>query len=68
MPVLVIAGTKDMIQERHTRLIAASIPGARLAIIPGNHFIANKEPAAFNRAVRTFFTETAPAASKEESP
>ena len=68
MPVLVIAGTKDMIQKRHTQLIAASIPGARLAIIPGDHFIANKEPAAFNRAVRTFFTETAPAASKEESP
>ena len=68
MPVLVMAGTKDMIQERHTQLIAASIPGARLAIIPGDHFIANKEPAAFNRAVRTFFTETASAASKEESP
>ena len=68
MPVLVIAGTKDMIQKRHTQLIAASIPGARLAIIPGDHFIANKEPAAFNRAVRTFFTETAPAVSKEESP
>ena len=68
MPVLVMAGTRDMIQERHTRLIAASIPGARLAIIPGDHFIANKEPAAFDRAVRTFFTETAPAASKEESP
>ena len=68
MPVLVIAGTKDMIQKRHTQLIAASIPGARLAIIPGDHFIANKEPAAFNRAMRTFFTETAPAASKEESP
>ena len=68
MPVLVMAGTKDMIQDRHTRLIAASIPGARLALIPGDHFIANKEPAAFNRAVRTFFTETAPSASKEESP
>ena len=68
MPVLVMAGTQDMIRERHTRLIAASMPGARLAIIPGDHFIANKEPAAFNRAVRTFFTETAPAASKEESP
>lgn len=67
MPVLVIAGTRDMIRESHTRLIAASIPGARLALIPGDHFIANKEPAAFNRAVRTFFTETAPAASKEES-
>lgn len=68
MSVLVMAGTQDMIRERHTRLIAASIPGARLALIPGDHFIANKEPAAFNRAVRTFFTETAPAASKEESP
>ena len=68
MSVLVMAGTQDMIRERHTRLIAASIPGARLALIPGDHFIANKEPAAFNRAVRTFFTETAPAVSKEESP
>ncbi|MCF2665001.1 alpha/beta fold hydrolase [Oscillibacter valericigenes] len=68
MPVLVIAGTQDMIRESHSRLIAASIPGARLALIPGDHFIANKEPTAFNRAVRTFFTETAPAASKEESP
>ena len=68
MPVLVIAGTRDMIRESHTRLIANRIPGAQLALIPGDHFIANKEPAAFNRAVRTFFTETAPAASKEESP
>ena len=68
MPVLVMAGTKDMIRERHTRLIAASLPNSRLAIIPGDHFIASKEPAAFNRAVRTFFTETAPSASKEESP
>ena len=67
MPVLVIAGTKDMIRERHTRLIAASLPNSRLAIIPGDHFIASKEPAAFNQAVRTFFTETAPSASKEES-
>ena len=54
MPVLVIAGTKDMIRDRHTRLIANRIPGARLALIPGNHFIANKEPTAFNRAVRQF--------------
>lgn len=68
MPVLVIAGTRDMIREDHTRLIAASIPGARLALLPGTHFIANKEPAAFNRAVRAFFAETASAAShKEES-
>ena len=57
MPVLVIAGTKDMIEERHTRLIAASLPNARLALIPGDHFIASKAPAAFNRAVRQFLEE-----------
>ena len=57
MPVLVIAGEKDMIQEEHTRLIAASIPGARLSIIPGDHFIANRESAAFNAEVRSFFKE-----------
>ena len=57
MPVLVIAGTKDMIRECHTRLIAASIPGARLALVPGDHFIASKAPAAFNRAVRQFLEE-----------
>ncbi len=58
MPVLVIAGTRDIIREDHTRLIADSIPGARLALIPGDHFIANKAPAAFNEAVRRFFQET----------
>ena len=57
MPVLVISGMKDMIRERHTRLIAASIPNVRLALIPGDHFIANKAPAAFNRAVRQFLEE-----------
>ena len=57
MSVLVIAGTKDMIQERHTRLIANRIPGARLALIPGDHFIASKAPTTFNRAVRQFLEE-----------
>ena len=59
MPVLVIAGTRDMIREDHTRLMAREIPGARLALIPGNHFIARRNPAAFNRAVCSFFQETA---------
>ena len=59
MPVLVIAGTRDMIREDHTRLMAREIPGARLALIPGNHFIARRNPAAFNWAVWSFFQETA---------
>ena len=53
-PTLVMAGDNDMIKDRHTRLIAASIPGAELAIIPGSHFIANKNPDAFNEAVLRF--------------
>ena len=59
MPTLVIAGTRDMIREEHTRLIARSIPGARLVLLPGNHFIAKENPAAFNRAVWEFIQETA---------
>ena len=39
-PVLVIAGTKDMIRTKHIECIAAAIPGARLVLLPGDHFIA----------------------------
>lgn len=51
---LVIAGDNDMIKDKHTRLIAKSIPHAELCIIQGNHFIANKNPDAFNEAVIHF--------------
>ncbi len=51
---LVIAGTRDMIKEAHTRLIAESIPGAELVFVKGDHFIANRHPEAFNRAVLDF--------------
>ena len=53
-PTLVICGTRDMIKEAHTKEIAANIPNAQLKIITGNHFIANKHPAKFNRAVDEF--------------
>ena len=54
---LVIAGSKDMIKEEHTRLIAESIPGSQLAIIKGDHFIANKQHEEFNRIVENFLAE-----------
>lgn len=54
---LVIAGTRDMIRTSHTRLIARSLPDARLALIKGDHFIANKNPEAFNQAVEAFLSE-----------
>lgn len=65
MPTLVIAGDQDIVSFEHTLLIAASIPDARLSILPGGHDVANRHPAAFNAAVRAFFEETE--ASKEES-
>ena len=51
---LVIAGTRDMIRESHTRLIAGHIPDSRLVFIEGDHFIANKCPDEFNRAILEF--------------
>jgi pimeloyl-ACP methyl ester carboxylesterase len=54
MPVLVVAGTKDMIKDSHTMLIYNNLPNAQLAIIEGDHFVANKNPEAFNTIVETF--------------
>ena len=51
---MVVAGTRDMIREEHTRLITEHIPGAKLKFIKGNHFIASKRPKEFNRAVLEF--------------
>ena len=56
MPVLVIAGTKDMIKEAHTRLIASSIPNATLRFIEGDHSVAEKNSKDFNAAVSAFLT------------
>lgn len=57
MPVLVIAGTKDMIKEEHTKLIASSIPNAKLQFIEGGHFIAKKNNVAFNTVVEDFLVD-----------
>lgn len=54
MPVLVVAGTKDMIKDSHTRLIYKSLPNAQLSILEGDHFVANKHADAFNKTVTEF--------------
>ena len=58
MPVLVIAGTNDMVKRKHTRLIQSSIKNSRLVLIKGDHFIANRRPEEFNRAVLDFLETT----------
>lgn len=54
VPTLVICGSRDMIKESHTKKIAENIPNAKLSIIKGNHFIANKRYIAFNKEVEDF--------------
>ena len=53
-PTLVIAGDRDLIKESHTRLICDSLPNGQLAIIPGDHAVAAKNPEAFNASVWEF--------------
>lgn len=54
-PALVMAGSRDIIRESHTRLIASSIPGARLTIFPrGTHDEPRKNPKRFNETVLAF--------------
>jgi pimeloyl-ACP methyl ester carboxylesterase len=58
VPTLVIAGTKDLIKEKHSRLIADNIKDAKLSIIEGNHFIAGNNPTEFNKEVEKFLLKT----------
>lgn len=54
-PVLVMAGEHDMIKEKHTRLIAESLPNSTLEIIPrANHFIFNGWAGKVNHIMRKF--------------
>ena len=54
---LIMAGTKDMIPEEHTKMIAENIEGARCEIIEGDHFIAAGNPKEFNSIVLGFLRE-----------
>ena len=56
-PTLVIAGTKDLILRKHTKLIAECIPDSTLVFIQGDHGIAAKNPKAYNHAVLRFLKE-----------
>lgn len=54
-PTLLIVGEYDLIRARQTREIAAHIPDCDVEIFrDGDHFVAAKQPARFNRAVIEF--------------
>lgn len=57
MSTLVVAGKRDMIRDKHTRLIAKSIPGSQLVILPGDHFVARRNWQEFNPVVLNFLSK-----------
>lgn len=54
---LVIAGKRDMIKGKHTTFIYENISDAKLSIISGNHFIAQKKSDVFNMEILRFLGE-----------
>ena len=57
-PVLVIAGSNDMIRARHTEKIYSKLQNAQIAILNGTHFIALENSNGFNDAVLCFLDDT----------
>jgi pimeloyl-ACP methyl ester carboxylesterase len=58
VPTLIINGEKDIIRDEHSKLIAASLPNARRAIIPGvGHFVMKDAPAEFDHLIFEFLME-----------
>jgi pimeloyl-ACP methyl ester carboxylesterase len=54
-PTLIMAGQYDVITEAHTKMMATTIPGAKLEIVPNTaHFVIWQDAATFNRLVRDF--------------
>lgn len=54
VPVLVIAGTHDVIKRTHTELIAKSLPYSALKFIKGGHSLPAQRADEFNGAVEEF--------------
>ena len=60
-PTLVMAGQHDAIRADHTLLIAGSIAGAQVAIVPGaSHMLMQERPELVNLMIADFLAATAP--------
>lgn len=54
---LVLVGSRDMIKDQHSRMIADKLKHGGYCCLEGTHFIAHESPEAFNRAVERFLEE-----------
>lgn len=55
--VLVLCGSHDMIQTKHSMLIASHLDKGKFLILPGDHFIARKEYHVVNFYVKKFLED-----------
>ena len=54
-PVLIMAGSEDVVKEAHTKMIASNIKRSQLIIFPkGNHYEPSERPERFNKTVLDF--------------
>ena len=58
VPTLVIAGTKDIVKEFHTKEIANNITNSKLLIIDGNHYILSNKHEILNKEIDKFLSNT----------
>lgn len=56
MPVLVLAGTFDIVKKKHTQMIAGAIFDSQLQIMFGAHSLPSLRPGGFNRIVDKFLS------------
>lgn len=57
METMILVGTKDLIKESHSCLIAKNIVGSRMVFVEGGHGIAEENPKEYNKQVRKFLAE-----------
>jgi pimeloyl-ACP methyl ester carboxylesterase len=59
---LVLQGDRDDVTVEHSRLVADSLPNARLAVLPGSHGLPIESPAVVNPLLVSFLRDGAPEA------
>ena len=57
VPTLVMAGDRDMVTVEHAAAIAAALPQARVAVLPGDHAVPMEKPALVAALVTDFLGE-----------
>ena len=54
---LVIVGANDIIKEKHSKLIVSTLSNSEFAVVNGDHFVALRNPEAFNERVLEFLAK-----------